>query len=287
MASVYFVLLFQSLISSGTHIIAKLIVKDVEPVTLTMLRSSMAALALLPIILIRKSNFTFAREHYPSILLLSFLAIPVNQFLFLTAMRFSTPSNAALLYGTTPVVVLLISYISGRERLTTKKTIGVAVAFCGAMAVIFEHGINVSSSSTLGNVLLALAVVSWALYTVGGREMVLRYGAFSTSASTMVIGTLMYLPIGFLPAVRFDYSGLTWAHWGGLLYLSLGTSIFSYFLWYYALERIEASKVAIFSNLQPVLTTILAAIVLSQPITLQFVIGGSIAVAGVLLTQFG
>ena len=64
----------------------------------------------------------------------------------------------------------------------------------------------------------------------------------------------MFLPIGIVNTVRFDYASLTWGHWGGLLYLSLGTSIFAYFLWYYALERVEASKVSIFSNLQPVLT---------------------------------
>jgi len=285
--TVYFVLLFQSLIASGTHIVAKVVVKDVEPVTLTMLRSSMAAVALFLIILVRKTKFPFAREHYKTILLLSFLAIPVNQFLFLTAMKFSTPSNAALLYSTTPTIVLLITFFSGRERLTKKKTLGVLIALCGAMLIIFEHGIDLHSDYTLGNILLAIAVVSWAFYTVGGREMVLQYGAFPISAATMIIGTVMYLPIGIMNTVRFDYASLTWGHWAGLLYLSLGTSIFSYFLWYYALERIEASKVSIFSNLQPVLTTVLAVVLLGQVVTATFVVGGVIAVAGVILTQFG
>ena len=98
---------------------------------------------------------------------------------------------------------------------------------------------------------------------------------------------MMFLPIGIVNTVRFDYASLTWGHWGGLLYLSLGTSIFAYFLWYYALERVEASKVSIFSNLQPVLTTILAVVLLGQVVTPTFVVGGVIAVAGVILTQFG
>ena len=95
---VYLVLFFQSLIASGTHIVAKVIVKDIDPVTLTMLRSLLAALALLMMVIWRRSNFRFAREHYKTILLLSFLAIPVNQFLFLTGMRYTTPANASLLY---------------------------------------------------------------------------------------------------------------------------------------------------------------------------------------------
>jgi drug/metabolite transporter (DMT)-like permease len=103
----------------------------------------------------------------------------------------------------------------------------------------------------------------------------------------MIFGTLMFLPIGAVGAARFDFVTLTSNHWAGLLYLSLGTSIFAYFLWYYALGRIAASKVAIFSNLQPVLTTVLSVTLLGQTVTPMFVVGGAIALTGVILTQFG
>jgi len=85
----------------------------------------------------------------------------------------------------------------------------------------------------------------------------------------------------------FPYASLTLSHWMGLLYLSLGTSIFAYFLWYHALSRIEASKVSIFSNLQPVLTTVLAYVLLDQTISLHFLIGGGIILTGVVLAQYG
>ena len=103
----------------------------------------------------------------------------------------------------------------------------------------------------------------------------------------MILGALFFIPIGAIPIVNFDYSHLTINHWGGLLYLSLGTSIFAYFLWYYALGRIEASKVAIFSNLQPLLTTILAVVLLGQHITSELVAGGILTLAGVIITQLG
>ena len=72
-----------------------------------------------------------------------------------------------------------------------------------------------------------------------------------------------------------------------ILYLAIITSVFSYFLWYYALGRAEAGKVALFTNLQPILTTILAVILLGQEITLPFVVGGAIAMAGVVIAQYG
>ena len=284
---VYIVLFFQSLIASGTHIVAKVVVKDIDPITLTMLRSVMAAVGLLMIAGIRKTKFKFQKEDYRMIIFLSFLAIPVNQFLFLLAMKYTTPTNAALLYGSSPAVVLLISHLMGRERVNWKKGIGVAIAFCGIFIIVFERGIDLQSDYAIGNLLLFVAMLAWALYTIQGRVLVLRYGAFTTSSVTMILGTVMFIPIGMIGTIEFDYSKLTINHLWGLLYLSLGTSIFAYLLWYYALSRIAASRVAIFANLQPILTTILAVVLLGQIITTAFIIGGCIALTGVVLSQFG
>jgi drug/metabolite transporter (DMT)-like permease len=284
---VYFVLLFQSLIASGTHIVAKIAVRDISPPTLTMLRSLMAAIPLTAALMIRSSKLNIMKEDYRKIALLSFLAIPVNQFLFLLAMKYTTPANASLLYGTTPAMVLLLSFFMKKETLTLRKGLGVTIAFCGIMLVVFERGVDFRSNYTLGNALLIVAVIAWALYTVHGQPMIVKYGAFPVSALTMIIGTIMFLPIGLIGTISFDFASLTINHWGALLYLSIGTSIFAYFLWYYALGRVAATKVAIFSNLQPILTTILAILLLGQSITAMFVVGGCIALLGVILTQFG
>lgn len=279
-------MLVQSLIASGTHIVAKVVVRDIEPVTLTMLRSGIAALGLCVLGYLRREKFHYKREHIKSILFLSFLVIPVNQFLFLTAIKYTTPTNAALFYSTTPAVVIVMSTIMGKEKLRIMRGIGILIAFIGVCLIIFEKGIDFSSEYMIGNMLLVVAVFAWAYYTVQGRSFVLEYGAFSISIITMVIGAIMFIPIGLIGMIQYDYSVLTIGHWGGLLYLALGTSIIAYLIWYYALSRTTASKVAIFSNLQPVLTTILAWSLLGQPITAVFIIGGIIVICGIVITQY-
>jgi drug/metabolite transporter (DMT)-like permease len=72
-----------------------------------------------------------------------------------------------------------------------------------------------------------------------------------------------------------------------ILYLALVTSVLSYLLWYYALGRVEAGKVALFTNLQPILTTALAVLLLGQDVTVPFLLGGAIAITGVVIAQFG
>ena len=75
--------------------------------------------------------------------------------------------------------------------------------------------------------------------------------------------------------------------WLGILYLGIGTSIVGYVLWYYAIGRIDVSKVAVFANGQPVLATVLAMIFLDYTITGNFVVGGIMTLTGVIMTQLG
>lgn len=89
-----------------------------------------------------------------------------------------------------------------------------------------------------------------------------------------------------IPFVNLSH-GVNAAHWAGILYLGVGTSIFGYMLWYYALGRIEASKLAVFANGQPIVATLLALIFLDYTITSTFLFGGIVTIAGVILTQLG
>ncbi len=285
--AVYLVLLVQSLASSGTHIVARVIAQQVDGFTLTLVRSVISATVMGMILLIRGGRLRLLYEERPMLLLLSFIAIPVNQFLFLFGMRYTTASNAALLYATTPILVLIFSRLILRERLTGVKIVGVILGFVGVMTVIFERGISASMEYLLGNVLIGCAVVAWGLYTVLGRRLIVRYGAVEASSLTLIIGTLMFIPIGIIPALRFPFETLTMSSWMEILYLAIITSVLSYFLWYFALGRVEAGKVALFTNLQPVLTTVLAVLLLGQQVTVPFIVGGVVALAGVVIAQYG
>lgn len=101
----------------------------------------------------------------------------------------------------------------------------------------------------------------------------------------MIAGALIYFPYGLAHSLDFPFSQLTALHWTGILYLSLGTSVIGYLLWYHALGRIEAGKAAVFSNGQPIFATILALIFLDYTITGSFVVGGAITIAGIIITQ--
>ena len=284
---IYVVMLFQSLLASGTHIVAKAVVTDVDPTTLTLLRSGLAGGILYVISILRGKPLKVDTEDRGMFLLLSFLGIPLNQFLFLTGLHASRPTNAALFYGATPALVLVFSVLLKKEKRSLMRLIGVLVAFSGILVVIFEHGFSVGAETLLGDLMLLGAVVAWTFYTVLGRDMITKYGPVHATSVTMVWGMAMFLPFGLFSAARFDYSSLTGTDIWGIAYLAIGTSIITYLLWYYALGKMAPSKVAIFANTQPVFTMILAYFFLGDVLTPWFLMGAAITLGGVLLTEIG
>jgi drug/metabolite transporter (DMT)-like permease len=215
---------------------------------------------------------------------LGFLAV-LNQYLYLYGMKYTTAANGALLYALTPIFVLLLSRFFHTENMTIQKFLGIVLAFVGVTVVIFERGISTSAEFAFGNIIILLAVITYALFTILGKPLVLKFGALSTTASANFTGLLLVVPFGFYNAATFPYDRLHTLDWIGILYLGIGTSIVGYLLWYYALRRIDATRLAVFANGQPIVTSILSVIFLGAIITPQFIIGGIVTLAGVIITQ--
>ncbi|HTY37616.1 MAG TPA: DMT family transporter [Bacteroidota bacterium] len=283
--NVYLLLIVQQIISGGTHIVAKVVIADIDAATLTFLRTLIAAVGLWGITRIRSGPLLIDRRDWWKMAFLGFVGVALNQFLYLYGMKFSTAANGALLYAATPVFVLVLTLFTRREQIRPLKVFGILLAFAGISIVIFERGIDFSSGYAFGNLLILIAVIAWTLFTVFGKEMIVKYGALRTTSAMMISGAIIFLPVGLVSAVTFPFAGLNVLDWGGVLYLAIGTSIIGYLLWYHALSRIEASRVAVFSNAQPVFATILSLLLLHYTITPAFVIGSIVTICAIYITQ--
>ena len=140
----------------------------------------------------------------------------------------------------------------------------------------------------VGDVLLLFAVMTWALYAVGGKVYAARYGGLAAGSGTLVAGTIVCAPAGLALAFRPERLAAL-SPWGvaSVAYLVVVTSVLAWLIYYWALGRAEASRVAIWSNLQPVLTALLAWAVYGEALTGPFLAGGAMVVAGVLMTERG
>jgi len=287
---VYAALLGQVGISAGTYLVAKLALPAFGPLPLLALRFAVAA-PVFALLLALQSGPRLPRGMLRRPWELLALACgPLNQGLFLLGLERSTPTHAALLYALTPIGVYLFARVRLEERASGQKVLGIAVAFLGVSLVLASPAAAKVGAppATLGGDLLILAAVAvWVVYSVEGKVIASRDGSLQAAGWSSLLGAAALLP------------GLPWlleparlasappAAWAAVLYLALGTSVLSYVLWYYALSRLEASKVAVFANLQPVVTALLARSIYGEAFPLPLLLGGGLVLAGVALTGRG
>jgi len=294
----YLLLIVQQLIASSTHLVAKSVTMVLHPTMVVGLRAVFACMFFGAFLLLRRKSLrAVERPDMKRIWLLGLLNIPLNQSLFIGGVHYSTAPNASLAYALTPVFVLLIGVLFMDQRPARTKVAGIVLAMLGAGIVLVDKGASLGSGLMIGNITVLLAAIAWSFYTILGRDLATRYGGFHLTAMTMFTGAILYAPLWaalvLFDVVPFDPSPLVTtvaqvspvSSWMQLVYLGVVTSGLGFGLWYVALTKMDATRLSVFNNLQPVLTTILAWFLFGHVPTPVFVIGGAVALAGVVLTQ--
>ncbi|HYR53130.1 MAG TPA: EamA family transporter [Candidatus Dormibacteraeota bacterium] len=253
----------------------------IGPLSTALLRFTGASIALLLVHFLRPQRERVARRDIPKILLLGFLVVPVNQGFFLFGLTQSTASHAALLYALTPAVVFLLARRYLKEGNAKEKLIGIVVAFTGVALILLDRGLARETGVLRGDLLMLIAVFSWAVYTISSKDLLRRYDPMTLTTWVLVSGTLMCLPAALIPHAIPPLRSLTLPVWSGIFYLAVGTSVIAYPLWLYALRHLEASKVAITTNAQPVLTSFLSWILFRERFGPAFFVGAALILFGV------
>ncbi len=287
----YLLLVLQQFIASTTHLVAKSVTDDLHPTMVVLVRGLLTCVAFGIWIAIKRRNLPRVRKaDYKIFLLLGLLNLPLNQLAFTWGVHYTAAPNAALAYALMPVFVVIMLVFTKKERAGWHRWLGVGLAMVGAAIVLVDKGASFSSEHMLGNMMVLAASISFAGYTVLGRDIVMRYGAIYATGLTFFSGIVIYAIVWFFIPVSADIaplfdSELAPTIWMKLVFLGVVTSGLGYGLWYYALTHMETSRVAVFNNLQPILTTVLAFVVFGTEPTVAFVIGGVIALSGVVVTQ--
>ena len=267
--------------------VLKVLLRELEPLALNALRFPMAAVALW--ILVRRLDGSSKPdpEDFRRIITLGLLGNVAYQLCFIFGVDSTFAGNASLLLATTPVWTLFLSSVAGHERPGGWAIIGVAGTLIGIFMVITgsRDAGTLASPTTRGDLLILIASMLWAMYTVGGRKPVTRYGALRVTAWTLWVATPIIFLMGLPSLMKTDLRTITPEAWIGITYAGLLGIGLAYLLWYRAVERIGNNRTAVYSNLVPVAALITAWIWLGEvPTTLQL-IGAAVILVGLTLAR--
>ncbi len=295
-------MVFVVLVWSINYTVAKIGFQYVRPLALAAFRILAAGLAMLPVAVycaLKERRQAAAgqagglkrmsRRDLWNFACLGFFGIFVNQGIFTVGLSMTSVGHSAIVVATTPIFILLAAWSQGLERLTSRKVLGLMVAFAGAVVLGAGHGWDLNLTGSRGDLLTFLACISVTIFTVLAKRVARSYDALQLMAYNVTIAGLFALPVALWQArvlIRAgEWDAIGWQGWAAVAYMGVLSSAVCISLYFWVLRSLPPSKLGALSYLQPVVGTPFAALVLGEPLTRDLLTGGALILAGVYTVE--
>ncbi|MDR2129737.1 MAG: DMT family transporter [Odoribacteraceae bacterium] len=256
--------------------------RGVTPAEIMLYRFLVAYLLILPLTF-RRARAENARDE----LLFVALGVSGGSFYFIAenvALQHTLAANVSVLVCTAPLFTAILSRVFLRERLARAYWWGSGVALAGVAVVVF-NGRFVLRLDPAGDLLSLAAALSWGFYTIILRLLDGRYSTLFITRKVFFYGLITLLPVfHFAPARAGGALLLSAPVLWNLLFLGVLASFICYVLWNRAIKRLGAVRASNYIYINPVITLVASAVVLSERITPLALAGTLLILGGIYLT---
>ena len=281
----YSMVLLHQILAAFAFPLAKLGLNEIDPFVYAFFRFLLSTILFLPILFFLHKKQKIIWKDLQKIILAGLIIIPFNQVLYLLGQSKTSASHSSLLFATIPIFLYVLAILFLKEKATLRRSVGILIASGGVFLILSGGTVEFGSEYFVGDLLILIAVFAWAIGTVILKPLAIKYGAFRVTGLALVYGSLVYFPYGLFRVLKYPLANISMTGWLSIIYMALFVSIAAYFLWYWTLKYMEASRIAVLHNIQPVIATIVAAFLLGETIGGTFILGGSVAIGGVVLTE--
>jgi drug/metabolite transporter (DMT)-like permease len=266
----------------GNYVASKLAIGFIPPLAFTAIRFAVGSAILW--VLIRRENrlWSLPTPALGRVVLLGLVGNTLYQVCFILGLSRTTATNAALILATMPTMVTLTSGLLGLETLTSRQRLAPLLATAGVVAVVTSNG-PLTWGDGLGDLLMLGAVACWTAYTLGIRRMSGRLSALQLTGWAMIAGTPGLVLAGIPSLVTLPWRTIPWQAWAGLAYSTGLSLVAAYILWSRAVQKLGASRAALYTCLSPLVAALVAMAILGEQPGPAHLIGGILIAGGVLL----
>jgi drug/metabolite transporter (DMT)-like permease len=280
--------LFAVVIWGASFIATKIAVEQIAPITVVWLRFSMGIIVLGIAVVLRGQFALPDKNEWGYFALLGFLGITFHQWLQSNGLLTSQANTTAWIVATGPVFMALLGWLALKERLGWVKITGIVVAALGVLLVVTDGNLFAmmqGSFGTTGDFLILVSSVNWAVFSVLSRRGLEKHPATRMMFFVMVLGWIFTSILFFSAGGITEIAGLEFNGWYAVAFLGIFCSGLAYIAWYDALQALSTAQTGVFLYIEPLVAVVVAAIILSEPITWASLIGGTVILLGVWLVN--
>ncbi len=276
-----------SAIYGANHTIAKdLMPTVIQPFGFILLRVSGAAL-LFWVASLFLPREKIDRKDWLRFVACALFGMAINMLSFFKGLSLSTPINSSVVITLSPVLLLVLSAIFLKERVTLLKSIGIGLGLAGALLLIL-FGMKEQPNAPnipLGNLLFVLNASSYSVYLILVKPIANKYRPVTLMKWFFLFAVIINLPIGLSEFTQVQWTALSLGSIWRMLFVIIGTTFLTYLFNIYALKILSPSTIGAFMYLQPLLATLIAVLVGSDILTTLRIFAAVLIFTGVYISS--
>ena len=242
------------------HTIMKVIMPDfIGPLGLVLLRVISASLLFGALSFFYPSEKVDTRDAL-RILAAAFFGMCLNMLFFIKGLSLSTPINSSVIITIMPIIVMVLSSIFLKEKITFLKFMGIIFGFTGAITLVLYGSAFIKNAPNipLGNAMLLVNAFSYGAYLVIMKPITKKYHVITLMKWMFPLGVLMNLPFGINELMAVEWQSLPWEAIWRIGFVLLFTTFFAYLLNMYALREVPPTTIGVLTYVQPIIAIVYA-----------------------------
>jgi len=266
------------------YLVSKAVVDVLDPAAWATLRAVSALVILAGITAVGRHRVPRGRDFW-YLGGCALLGVTLNQILFLEGLSRTTPAHASLICSQIPLFTLTAAVLLGREGLDRRKTAALIAGMIGVLVLLEVDRLRLDAEYLAGDLLVLANAVAYGLYVALSGRVMARHDPLGATSVVFLFGAAGIALYGADDLLRAPLTGLATADWVRIAYVVLGATVATYALNLFALKHTQASRVALYIFLQPVVATVLSVIILDERVTWRLAVAGVMVLASLLLRE--
>jgi drug/metabolite transporter (DMT)-like permease len=255
-----------------------------DPVTLAAFRFGIGFLIIFPLALALRARWPRGRD-WLGVALLGIAFFAFFFFLYNIAMRYTSAARGSLALSTLPLTTMVLAFLLGREALSKRKVAGVLTAVSGVAFALWGGLADAPEGAWRGDLIMLGATVVMALYSIWSRPFMQRSSMLGFLAAGMGFGALASVALSLMTGKYLLIQNLNGPQWLAVICLGVFGGALAFYLWVYALERTTPTRVTNTMTVNPISASLLAALLIGEPLGLPLAFGIVAVGAGIWLAS--
>ena len=260
---------------------------DIPPIAMGFWRWAIALAILLPFAAPElKSKWRVVSANWRTLTLLGLLGAVVFNTLIYVGLQYTAATNGVLFNSISPILIILLSWVIARERISTLQTCGVLLSLVGVLAIVARGDFAALAAFHFnrGDMWLIAAMLLWATYTIVLRRRPPELSAMGFLAAMLLFSLPFLLPFYLWEFGERGGFSLNPATVAALAYYGTIPSIVAYLFWNRGVAQVGPNKAGLFVHLMPVFGALLSVIFLGERLFAYHYAGAALIFGGIYLT---